>query len=570
VIEQLRIRDWVIVESAELELGPGLNVLTGETGTGKSIVLGALSLLAGGRASPDAVRTGAESASIEAVFSVSGAPELAAELSRRELRADSGELLVERTIARAGRSRVRVAGELVPVSTLAELFEGRIEISSQHSSQTLLRHDVQGRLLDEAGGLLPLRSEVLAAVGELRALDRELLELRGEREDRARRHDFLAFQLREIDELGLRPGEIAELESAHARLAHADRLVSEGAAACAALVGGETGGETGDAPGAADRLAAAARIVAGLAALDPGLAEISERLRAQESELFEAARDLERYLQRIESDPAQLARIEDRMAALERMKRKYGRSEDEIMAFRARAAAELESVQSADARADGLGAERERRVRALAELAAKLTAGRRTAAGELAAGVEGELASLAMPGARFRVRLDPAESPPGLPCGGAGAEQVAFEFSANAGEPARDLRLVASGGELSRVFLAVRNALRKSGAGMVLVFDEVDAGIGGRVAERVGRALSELSRHHQVLCITHLPQIAAFGDVHFRVSKVERAGRALARVEAVAGEARVDEIARMAGGEAVTAATRRHARELLRAKGLAP
>jgi len=567
VIESLRIQDWVIVAETELEFGPGLNVLTGETGTGKSIVLGALSLLAGGRAQPDAVRTGAERAVLEAVFRTEGAPDLEAELARRELASDSGELLVQRTIARAGRSRVRIAGELLPVAALAELFAGRIEISSQHSSQTLLRGEVQGRLLDESGGLLDLRARVESEVAGLRELDRELEALRTASEERARQRDFLSFQLAEIDEVDLQPGELAELEAAHARLAHVDRLASEGAAACAALVGDDAEPEAGN---AVDRLAAAARWLEGLAALDPALAELAERLRAQESEVFDVGRDLERYLQRIDDDPGRLAQLEERLGDVARLQRKYGASEEEILGFREQLAADLESAAGADARTQTLGAERVQRVEALAALAAELTAGRKKSARALARRVEGELAGLAMPGARFGVRLDPLEPPPGLPCATAGAEHVGFEFSANTGEPPRDLRMVASGGELSRVFLGVRNALRRSGAGMILVFDEVDAGIGGRVAERVGRALSELARHHQVLCITHLPQIAAFGDVHFRVDKSEKGGQTLARVTAVEGAERIEEIARMAGGEEVTAATRRHAADLLRAKGASP
>ncbi len=564
MIESLRIENWVIVEEAELELGPGLNVLTGETGTGKSIVLGALSLLAGGRGSPDAVRTGAERAAVESVIDTRRWPDLEAELARREIAGEGHELIVQRSFSRGGRGRVRVGGELVPTATLAELFADRIEISSQHSSQTLLRPDVQGRLLDESGGLLDLREQVETGVSALRALDRELEDLRAQAEERARRQDFLAFQVREIEDVGLAPGEIEELDAAHARLAHADRLQAEGGGACAALVG--SGDAADELPNAVDRVAEAARLLDGLAALDPGLEGMAERVRAQEAELFEIGRDLERYLGRIDADPERLAQVEDRLAEIGRLQRKYGATEAEIEAFRARAAEELEAAQGADARIEQLAEQRETRVAELARAAERLGAGRRKSARKLARLVEQSLDALAMPGARFDVHLEALPAPAGLPCGPSGSERVEFRFSANAGEPARALRLVASGGELSRVFLAVRNALRRSGAGMVLVFDEVDAGIGGRVAERVGRALAELSRHHQVLCITHLPQIAALGDVHFRVSKAEHGGQTLARVERVEGEARVEEIARMAGGESVTDATRLHALELLGAR----
>ena len=561
MIESLHIENWVIVEAAELEFGPGLNVLTGETGTGKSIVLGALALLAGGRGSPDAVRLGAERAVVEAVFAAKG--EFAEELARRELETDGDGLIVQRSIVRGGRSRVRLAGERVPVSTLSALLTDHIEISSQHSSQGLLRPEIQGRLVDESGGLLSLRAEVAAALDTLRALDVDLATLRGESEERARQQDFLEYQLREIDEVALVPGEIGELESSRARLAHADRIANEGRAACAALAGAESGDEL---PNAIDRLAEASSWVEGLAGLDPELTELATRLRAQESELFEAARDLERYLQHIDADPARLGEVEDRLAAIRQLQRKYGNSDQDIAASRERIVEDLAAAGGADERIAALVEERGERVEALRRQVAELTRGRTESARELAKRVEAEFASLAMPGAHFEAKLEALEPPPDLPCRASGAERAEFLFTANPGEPPRSLRMVASGGELSRVFLAVRNALRKSGAGRVLVFDEVDAGIGGRVAERVGRALLELAAHHQVICITHLPQIAAFADVHFRVTKCSSKGQTRAEIERIDGAPRIEEIARMAGGEKVTPATRRHATELLRVK----
>ncbi len=567
MIESLRIESWVIVEEAELAFGPGLNVLTGETGTGKSIVLGALSLLAGGRASSDAIRTGQDRASVEAVFDTSAWPRLESELARREVPVEEHALSVSRVLGRAGRgarSRVRVNGELVAASTLGELFDDRIEIASQHSSQTLLRGGTQGRLLDAFCELLPLRDEVEQGVAALRALDAEASALRAAAEERARRRDFLSFQIGEIDEVGIEPGELAELEAGHARLAHAGRLLEEGGAAGRALVGDADAVD--ETTNAVARVAEAARWLDGLAALDPSLAELAERLRAQETELFDVGRDLERYLARVDADPARLAFVEERLAAIQKLQRKYGADEAAILASRSELAVELDGLTGADRRIDELGRERERQAKALKALAARLSRGRKKGARRLADAVEAELGNLAMAGARFEVALEPVEAPDELPCGPSGSEQAEFRLSANAGEPARPLRWVASGGELSRVFLAVRNALRRSGAGGVLVFDEVDAGIGGRVAERVGRALAELSKHHQVLCITHLPQIAALGEVHFQVRKRVAGGQTVAEVRRIEGAERVEEIARMAGGESVTDATRRHAAELLGAR----
>jgi DNA repair protein RecN (Recombination protein N) len=560
LIESLRIERLAIVERAELEFGPGLNVLTGETGAGKSIVLGALALLVGARASADSVREGDAEGAVEALFRTDCHPELEAELAARGIPSEDGELIVRRSVQRSGRSRARLGGQLAPASMLSELFDGRIEISSQHSSQSLLRLETHGRLLDAFGGLLDLRGEVERGVESLRTLDAELAELRSASEDRDRRRDFLAFQIAEIDEAELCEGELDAIESEHARLAHAERIREEGGAAVAALSGDPA---APDDAGAGDRLAAAARTVEGLARLDPSLGELFERLRALEGEARDVAADLERQLDGIEADPARLARVEERLALLERLQRKYGRGEDALRATRERLAAELAGIEGADERTEALMAQREQQARAVRDAAGKLSGARAGAARRLVKEVEATLADLSMPGARLAVALDPMTPQDGMPCGSTGLEVPEFRFAANPGEPLRPLRRVASGGELSRVFLALKSALRRAGLGVVLVFDEVDAGIGGRAAERVGRALAELAAHHQVLCITHLPQIAALADVHFKVEKHQSRGRTRTLVERVEGDDRVEEIARMAGGESVTDATREHARALL-------
>ena len=562
MIETLRIENLAIVSRAELEFGPGLNVLTGETGAGKSIVLGALALLAGGRASPDLVREGEDEAVVEAVFRVDSLPELAAELERRGLAAGE-ELVVRRTIARSGRGRARIGGELVPAATLAELFEGRLEISSQHESQRLLRPGAQSRLLDAAGSLLGDRAALETAFERLRALDREIGELRARAEELSRREDYLKFQVKEIDEAKVEAGQFEALLAERGRLAHAERLIGD-AGGAAALLAGEEGGP--EAPGALDQLADAARRVDALASLDPSLGELAERLRSARAELDDAARELARYAESIEVDPARLAEVEERLARLERLRRKYGPDEVSILRFRDGAAGELEALGGADARLGQLERDRGAAHEQLAVLARRLSEARTRVAARLAQEVEAHLRELAMPEGRFQVALVPAEAPQGMPCGPGGAESAEFLFSANAGESPQALRRVVSGGELSRVFLAVKSALRRAEAGMVLVFDEVDAGIGGRVADRVGRVLAELASEHQVLCITHLPQIAARAEVHLRVDKRVEGERTLAAVTRLEGRARVDEIALMAGGETVGKATLRHAQELLRTR----
>lgn len=573
MIETLRIRDLVLVDAAELELGPGLNVLTGETGAGKSIVLGALGLLAGGRAEAGLVREGAPEAVVEAVFQARGVAGLEAELAARGIELEDGAFVVRRSVAASDaggsamrRGRAQLAGQLVPVSALAEVLGGRLEISSQHESQALLRPELHGRLLDAYAGALAQRDAVAAGHGALRQLDAEIARLRGAVAERARQQGFLAFQANEIDEAKLQPGEHAALAAERARLVHASRLAADAGVAAACLAGEGSDAEAG-AP-ARDRVAEAARRIDAAARLDPGLGPLAARLRALGAELDDAARELERYAAGIEVDPERAGAIEERLALLERLRRKYGADETEILAFRARVGAELAELGGSDERLAQLEGEHAAARAALADAAARLTAARQRAARALAAALEAALGDLAMPGARFEIALaawQPSADEAALPCGPRGAEEPEILFSANPGEAPRPLRRVASGGELSRVFLALKNVLRVSNEGMVLVFDEVDAGIGGAVADRVGRALAELATEHQVLCITHLPQIAARASRHFRVWKRRRDGRTVTEVVVLGDEERIDEIARMAGGETVTEATRRHAEALLRA-----
>lgn len=564
MIETLRIRDLAIVDLAELEFGPGLNVLTGETGAGKSIILGALALLAGARASADTVREGADAASVEAVFRTEGLADLQAELAARGLETDDGELVVRRTVSRGGRSRAQLAGQLVPVSALGELFAGRIEISSQHDSQRLLRPEVQGELLDRSGGLGDLREAVARGFAELRALDQELRQLREASRERARRRDFLEFQVREIDAAELDPTEVEALRAERSRLAHAEQLRVEGAEALGLLFGDPSRVQDAN---AADLLSDSARRLEALGRIDAGFAQLAGRLIDAQAEVRDAAAELERTLDGIESDPARLSAVEDRLHEIERLQRKYGASPEEVLRFRDQASAELSALEGAEEREGEIRSERESRFAELERAAEALSAGRTRAGRKLARAVQGLIRELGMPRARFAVALEPVDHPEDAPCCATGSERPELCFTADAGEPLRPLRRVASGGELSRVFLAIKNALREADTGMVLVFDEVDAAIGGRAADRVGRTLAELAARHQVLCITHLPQIAAFAQTHFRVEKPSLRGRARARVVRVEGAERIEEIARMAGGKSVGEATRRHARELLELAG---
>ncbi|MFO0687215.1 MAG: DNA repair protein RecN [Myxococcota bacterium] len=603
MIELLRIENLALVESVELEFGTGLNVLTGETGAGKSIVLSALALLAGGKASAEALRSGAAEGAVEAVFRMDGHQDVVRDLEQRGIALDaagasagegrgadgsaagggsaraakapaieaSPELIVRRTLQPGGRGRARIGGQLVPIATLAELFGGQLEISSQHGSQALRHAETHMLALDayaDTGGAdgtgtgkTSLREIVAREVARVAELDREIEALRTAEAERARRLDFLDYQRRELEQEDLDPASIAALEAEHRRLTHAERLAEDLATVSAALSGSDD-----DSVSAERAVSAARRALASAVRVDPDLAGLSERLEALESELQDVAVRAADYLAELEIDPKRLEQVESRIARLEKLRRKYGQSAVEIVGQRDAILREIESLSGADARIRELEQERLRRVATANETSAQLSRAREKAAKKLAKAVEAELGDLAMAGARFTVALEPWSpegASPGLETGASGRERPQFLFSANAGEAPRPIQRVASGGELSRLFLALKNSLRRADRNMVIVFDEVDAGIGGAVAERVGRVLAELATEHQVLCITHLPQIAAFADRHFVVRKEQAAGRTRTRVARVEGEARIDELARMAGGERVTEVTREHARALL-------
>jgi DNA repair protein RecN (Recombination protein N) len=551
------------VDRVELEFGPGLNVLTGETGAGKSVVLGALSLLAGARGSARAVREGNDEAVVEGLFRTQASPELEAELRRRGLACDDHELVLHRTLSREGRSRARIGGELVPIGTLAELLRGRLEISSQHDSHALMSTEMHADLLDRYGGSLALRRELGELHRGLRELDAEREALASAASARLQRQDYLSFAIREIDDARLDPDEIESLRALRKRLTHVERLRAEGGAALARLSGDPSAPDAG---AASDLVAESARALGALAPLDAAPAVLSDRLAAALADLRDVAAELERWLDGLDADPARLAEADERLHSVERLERKYGGGVPEVLAQRDRLAAELAAIEGADLRLGEMDALRARRVEALAEKARELSRARANAGERLAAEVESAMRKLAMPHASFAVALPRASAPDGLPCGPGGFEAPAFAFSANRNEPLRPLREIASGGELSRTFLALKQALREDEAGMVLVFDEVDAALGGEAANQVGRELAALGSRHQVLCITHLPQIAACADVHFRVAKHPRGGRTSVRIQRLDPEERVNEIARMAGGRAAGDAAREYARALLRAR----
>lgn len=556
MLRRLTVRNLAIVEDLDVELPPGLTVITGETGAGKSILVDALALLAGGRGSSDLVRAGADRLLVAGEFEADD--DVAGILTEAGLSAND-TLLVRRELSPDGRGRAFVEDEPAPVRTLARLGERLISIQGQNSERELTDPDAPLELLDAFAAAGGERAAVGAAAQAWTAARKGLEDLEASRRDRSARLETAQFQIGEIEAAAPDEREEEELGWERERLRHADRLRTAGEVALAALSEGEDS--------AADRLGEAARAFADLAAIDPRerprLEEVQE-LKRRIADLAGAARDV---ASASDTDPDRLAGVESRLENLSRLKRKYGPTIADVLAHLAKVRGERDELGNVE---DAL--ERRRREEAGARdayrsAAAALTAKRSAAAPRFSASVAKELSGLAMEKARFRVALSPVaeESPrPG------GAETAALLFQPNPGESERPLDRIASGGELSRLQLAVQSvAAARGGRRRTLVFDEVDAGIGGRTAESVGRKLRALSERHQVLCVTHVPQIAALADCHFRAEKREARGRTIAALHRLGGRERVDEIARMLAGEKVPETALHHARELLAQAGKA-
>jgi DNA repair protein RecN (Recombination protein N) len=539
MLRYLNIRNLAVIESLEVSFQPGLNVITGETGAGKSIVVGAVGLLLGDRASSDIVRTGEETAVVQAVFEH-----------------DGREVIVRREVTAQGRSRSFVDGQLVTAGSLKELGVTLVDLHGQHEHQALLNPDVHLDLLDQFAGLAGDRAAVEKAHAQWSALRADLASARARERDRDARAEFLRFQQGEIDRVAPRAAEDEELAAERVLLANAEKLRR--------LCDEAYGRLYDDDSSALSSLSVVYKRIAELRDLDPRFGPCLEGRESVEAQLGELATFLREYGARIEASPDRLQDLEERLASVERLKRKYGPLLADVLERRARCAEELAALDSS---AETI-ADLERRLATAGEsyllAATALSAKRRRRARDFSKALEGELESLAMGGTRFEVRFDAGEAgedrwtPRGL-------DIAEFFVSPNPGEDVRPLARIVSGGELSRVMLALKTLATTDGPGKTLVFDEVDAGIGGRVADVVGQRLKSLGRVFQVLCITHLPQIAAYGQSHYRVAKSERAGRTHTMVDALWGPARVEELARMIAGSVVTDGARSTAHEMLTA-----
>ena len=550
MLRHLRATNFAILSDVELELGAGMNVLTGETGAGKSLIVEAVNLLRGGRASADIPRAGAEEAVVEAAVEV---PEdlrgrVAGVLEGAGLPSEGDEVFIRRVIQRGGRSRCYVNGALTTAARLGELGALLIDLSGQHQHQGLVdpaRHLEIIDLVAEAGSEV---AAMAAAWEQLRGCDDAVRARGGDEREREARVDYLRYQLEELEAAALRPGEDAALEIERARLAAVDLLQGAARTAEELLYGGDEA--------ARDRIAAALREVERALQKDPTLEPIAKQLAEIETLVDDAADQLRGYADRLEGDPERLAGLDERLALIRRLTRKHGASLDEVIAKTGELRADLDALTGRDAKLAEAQA-----ARATAEAAATAAAGvlarhRARAARRLEKEVGASLVELGMAAAKVSVAIEPRALGP------TGADRIELVLASNKGEDTRPLAKIASGGELSRIMLALKLALRRADEVATYVFDEVDSGIGGATAQAVAIQIRGVADHRQVLCVTHLPQIAAYADQHFHVEKTEIGGRTETHVRRLSGTARKDELARMLGGHA-TSKAKAHAAELL-------
>lgn len=562
MLAELRIRNFAIIEEAALEFGPGLNILSGETGAGKTIILSALGLLLGGRASPEVIRTDAKEAVVEALFELEG--ELSLE-GLAERAPDQRELVIRRIIAEGGRSRVLIDGELATVQTLSRLGPSLVQVYGQHEAQSLLRAESHEAMLDRFAGVENLLAQYRELHQHAQSSKARLDDLVRRERERADLLDLARFRVSELDKAELIPGEDEDLRKERIVLANAAKLSAAAHESEEMLYGAE---------GAAlDIIAKAEARLAEAAELDLALVQPLETLRASRANLEETAHSLRAYADRIEADPARLEDIDARIQELTRLKRKYGGSLDEAIATLAKSRAEIAELENVEVSRNQAEAEVERALDDLLAAAKKLSLERQRSAADLKRKMETELKTLGMRAPVFEARLGSAASGEGalmrdgIAMGPSGIDVVEFHLSPNLGQPPMPLARIASGGELSRVMLALKRLEAQRRGVATMIFDEVDAGIGGEIAQVVGRKLKELAKYHQILCVTHLPQIAAFADRHFHVEKEERRGATRSIVRQLEAAERTDEIARMLGGADVSDKFRRAAKELLTRAG---
>jgi DNA repair protein RecN (Recombination protein N) len=564
MLKELSIRNFAIIDDLHIRFEAGLTVLSGETGAGKSIIINAVNLILGSRASTDMIRTGAEAAELEALFDLR--PDSAAGRAAAEMGYDLAEgLLVRRVISRAEGNRVYVNSRLATLQALAAVTENLASISGQHAHQGLLKEEQHLMVLDQFAGLMPQRTAVSALYHEILPQLKHLKDLVARQARQSELTDLLQFQCREIEAAAVRLGEDQELEQERLRLKNAGALYEAVNGGIEALYSG---------PGsAAERLSEVRRSLERMGRIDPLLGAQSEACAEIAYRIEDVVERLRAYLKAIDLDEGRLEAVEVRLDLLNRLKRKYGGSLAAVLEKLSRSASELAAIENAAAEIEAAKARLAELHAQISKQAGVLSKKRKEAAKRFMEQVAAELATLKMEGTEFGVQLTATPADPQADahltvnsCALAenGIDRVLFTIAPNVGEALKPLAAIASGGELSRVVLALKSILAHTESVATIVFDEVDAGIGGAVAEVVGRKLADLSRHHQVICITHLPQIAKFGRHHFRISKQVADGRTRTAITPLSADERTREIARMLGGEKITRVTLEHAKELLR------
>jgi DNA repair protein RecN (Recombination protein N) len=565
VLAELQITDFAIIDNLSVSLGPGLTVITGETGAGKSILVNAINLLLGSRGSADLIRSGSQEATVTALFNL-----LSEEDSAKNLKIlnkfGSLEVLVKRTLSTSGRNRVFINDQLTTVGLLTELCRGLVSISGQHEHQLFLEPEAHLETIDRFGGLEKQVQTYAQTFAELKKMLTELRQLRRQAQERKEKEELRFFQLEEINKARVKVDEEIQLEEERERLRHVESL-KEGAATAHQVLYADSGAVL-------EAVSKCQKILADLGGLDPTLKPLAETLEGLRHQVEDISFSLRDYTEQIQADPARLEWVEERLHTLRRLIQKYGGSTRAVIDHADQLRQELEATESDEVE---IG-EKEKAVEEIRQKALKqaleLSKSRRKTASRLGKAVEKTSASLDMPNCRFEVQFDLEESLAARSGTEAirvgeylldekGLDRVAFFFSANPGEEVRPMAKIASGGELSRIVLILKELLARKTAQETLIFDEVDSGIGGRTADRVGRSLKALAQRHQVVCITHLPQIACYGDHHYVVSKSTHQGRTITAMDELTGQERSEEIARMLGGEKISAKTRAHAKEML-------
>lgn len=567
---ELLISDLAIIDKLSLRFNPGFSVLTGETGAGKSIIIDGVNLLLGSRADSTMVRTGAESAQIEGVFSLSGQDNpLRALLQQEEMLGDEPDrLVIAREVRANGRSFSRVNGRIVPLTLLRQITSGLVDVHGQSEHLSLMRVREHLDLLDRYAGLEKEREKVESLVRELDSVRSELRRLRQGERELARKVDLLSYQISEIQSAALKPGEQEELQEERVRLSNAEQLATMASEAFVYLEG-----QNGEVMGARDLLGNVERVLSGLAKIDASQKPLRTLAGEISYQLEDLVDRLRTYQEEIEFNPQRLEKIEERLDIYRSLKRKYGDTVDDVLAFEKRARAELDEITHSEERIGELAEIEDRLLHEIGKEGTALSKGRSAAAMEMSAAIERELGELHMAGSRFSVQMEQVPNPEGAFVPGAGSrvafdstglDKAEFMISPNPGEPLKPMVKIASGGETSRLMLAIKTVLSRADETTTLIFDEIDQGIGGRVGYIVGQKLWGLAAggQRQVICITHLPQLAGFGNVHYRVDKQVADGRTTTRVLNLDKDQREQELAEMLGGDST--ATRTSAREILK------